>query len=466
MAIYPAAAIFLLIWLLLTLRNADNGLLMAIAVIPFGMFAAIVAGGLSMILAHFLVVLTIGALLTRALSTRHAHVSTRLPPSAIYLSIFAIYSLFSGLILVRLFQGQFLVFPLSVTFHGTLVSTFYPSTMIPLAPNSSNISQTFFIVLSTMFFIALLLVIRRRGLEFVTKGLAWAAGLNALLGLMDLLQLDPILSFVRTADYALNNEHMLGGLSRVIGGYSEAAAFGSVSAALFAYFAMTYLITNKSREGLLALANLCCALLAVSSTAILAIAFAFMLILMHAHIYLRPGISRRFAHHVVIALSGLIIVICLVLMLTPAETFIARMLDSLLFSKGNSMSGLERSAWAKSGLDAFIQTYGLGAGAGSLRSNGFAMVLLGNVGLPGTIAFVMYLWHGIGKPISACTPTQASSFYAGRVSALTLLGSMMVSATGPDPTLLLMATVCVSVIAREQAKTGPYVSPAISMRAA
>lgn len=106
MAIYPAAAIFLLIWLLLTLRNADNGLIMAIAVIPFGMFAAIVAGGLSMILAHFLVVLTIGALLTRALSTRHAPASTRLPPSAIYLSIFAIYSLFSGLILVRLFQGN------------------------------------------------------------------------------------------------------------------------------------------------------------------------------------------------------------------------------------------------------------------------------------------------------------------------------------------------------------------------
>ena len=109
---------------------------------------------------------------------------------------------------------------------------------------------------------------------------------------------------------------------------------------------------------------------------------AFVLILMHAHIYLRAGISRSFAHHLVIAMAGLIIVICLAVLLTPAETFVARMLDTLLFSKSGSMSGLERAAWAKSGLDAFIETYGLGAGAGSLRSNGFATVSYTHLTLP------------------------------------------------------------------------------------
>ncbi|MEY8099548.1 hypothetical protein AB9F29_19360 [Falsihalocynthiibacter sp. S25ZX9] len=449
MVLYPTAIVFLLIWLVLTIRDPDNGLVMAIAVIPFGMFAALRLGGLSIILANLLAVFTIGVLIIRYVGIRHRLSPLRLPMSSVYLWLFAIYALFSALILVRFFAGKFLVFPLSVTFKGSLTSAFYPSTMVSLQPSNSNISQSFYILLTAMFFMTAVLVMRRRGLHFGEKGLAWAAGLNVLLGAMDLAQLDSILAFIRTADYSLNNHHMVAGMARVIGGYSEAAAFGAVSAAFFSYFAMSFLIGNRARDAGLALGNLICALLAFSSTGILSLAAAGILILLHAPVFIKSGMSRQFAQSLVIAAAAAVISICLLLVLTSAETFATKILNSLLFSKGTSMSGLERAAWASGGFDAFYKTWGLGAGAGSLRANGFFAVLLGNVGLPGTLAFTMFLLHGIGAPIQACERSIARPFYAGRVAALTLLASMLVSATGPNPTLLLVSFVCVAVVARE-----------------
>lgn len=451
MVLYPAAAVFVLIWLVLTIRNPDNGLVMAIAVIPFGMFAAIGLGGLSIILANLLVVLTIGVLLIRFASHKQSATQLRLPLSSVYLWLFAIYAIFSSLILVRFFAGQFLVFPLSVTFKGTLISAFYPSTMIPLQPSNSNISQSFYILLTAMFFMVAVLVVRRRGLAFGEKGLAWAAGLNVALGVMDLLQLDSLLAFVRTADYNLNNNHMIAGVPRIIGGYSEAAGFGAASAAFFAYFAMTFLIGYRTRDAFLALANLICAILAFSSTAMLSMAAAAFLILLHAPAFLKSGMSRQFAQSLVIVVALSVIGLCSLLLFPPAEGFITKILDSLLFSKGTSLSGLERAAWAAGGINAFFETWGLGAGAGSLRANGLFAVLLGNVGLPGTLAFALFLLHGIGARIGHCERKVARAFYAGRVAALTLLTSMLASATGPDPTLLLVSFVCITVIARETA---------------
>lgn len=451
MELYPVAAVFVFIWLLLTIRNSDNGLVMAIAVIPFGMFAAFRIGGLSIILSHLIAVLTIGALIIRFFSQRGRAPLVQLPISSLYLCFFSVYAVFSALIIVRIFEGQFLVFPLNVTFNGSLVSAYFPSTMVPLQPSKSNISQSFYVVLSTLFFIAIVLVVRRRGLAFAETGLVWAASLNVLLGAMDLAQLDSILQFIRTADYSLNNHHTIAGVSRIIGGYPEASVFSAVSATFFAYFFTSFLIGHRVRDAVLALANLICALLALSSTGVLSIAVASLLILLHFSVLPRVGMSRQFAQSAVISTAIIVIAIITVFLLTTAKTFTSQVLDILLFSKSTSLSGLERAAWAESGYNAFFQTWGLGAGTGSIRANGLFAVLLGNVGLPGTLAFVMFLVFGVGKSIPACGRNLARTFYSGRVAALTLLSSMLVSATVPDPTLLLVFFVGISSVSRDVA---------------
>ena len=449
MVLYPAAAAFVLIWLLLSFRNVENGLVMTNAVGPFGMFAAGNLGGPSIILANLLAMLTIGVLILRYFSVQQHALAPQVPKAAIYLFLFAAYSLFSGFILVRLFQGQFLVFPMTVTSKGTMVSAFFSSTMVPLRPSNSNISQPFYILLSAMLFWASFVILRRRGPELAERGLVWAATINILLGLMDLFKLDAVLQFVRTADYNLNNEHMVAGVQRIIGGFSEAAGFGALSSALFAYFAVSFLMQNRSRDALLAVGSLICALLALSSTAILSLAMACFLILVHGPVLLKTNISRQFAHFLVIAIAILICAACLMLLMPQSNGLTARVLDTLIFSKGTSLSGLERAAWAQGGLDVFFETWGLGAGAGSVRSNGLFSVLLGNVGLPGTLAFAMFLFHTIARPLPACDVDLSRVFYAGRISALTFFASLLVSATGPDPTLILMVFTCLSIVARE-----------------
>lgn len=452
MTFFPAAGVFLLVWLWSVMRNPVNGVPMVIAVVPFGMFAAVAIGGLSLVLANLLAILTIGALILQWFGGRGARRPLSIPAAGIFLVVFAAYSLFSAFVLVRIFQGQFLVFPMNVTYKSTLVSIFFPSTMVPLRPTKSNIAQSFYILLSSGFFLATVFVLRRKGARFAETGLAWAAGINATLGLLDFLGLDNLLSAVRTADYSLANHHTVAGMARIIGGYSEASAFGASSAALAAYFAMAFLIGRSGRDGLLALVNLACAVLALSSTAFVAIGVGGVVIVLHARTFLARSLSRRAAHLFVIAIAGIVIGLCLLIMLTPFPALFSDLVDRLIFSKQDSLSGMERAAWASAGFDAFSRTWGLGAGAGSLRGSGLASVLLGSVGLPGMLAFLGFLFFAIGKTIETTNPDLFRTYYASRVCALTLLASMFLSATVPDPTLLLMAVTALAVSAREMAE--------------
>lgn len=461
MEIFPAAGVFFAIWLAVMIRNADNGLIFAIAVWPFGMFAAANLGGLSLLIPNLIGVLTIGALLLRRLSWQGPQSAIKIPISGIYLAAFAIYSVFSATVLVRVFQGDFMVFPMNVSTQYTQVSIHFPSTMWPLSPTNSNISQSFYILLSASFFLSCVFVLRRRGPQFAETGLAWAAGVNVLLGVLDLVRLDDLLSLIRTADYTLAKDQTMAGIERVIGGFAEASAFGATSATLASYFAMSYLIGGRFRDGALALGNLVFALLALSTTTFLAIGAGLVIITFHARTFLNRNTSRTAAHLLVVSLAGLVCAICLLVMLTPFLDMASELMDRLLLSKRKTLSGMERGAWAKTSIDAFFHTWGLGAGAGSLRGNGFLTVLLGSVGLPGTVAFMAFFAHTISKPKHFADHDAFRIFYSSRVCALTLFAALFVSATGPDPTLLLMAVMAMAVVARE-VEYDPADAPALA----
>jgi len=212
---------------------------------------------------------------------------------------------------------------------------------------------------------------------------------------------------------------------------------------------MSFSIGKRGRDGFLAVSNLTCAALAFSSTGFLAICAAMAVIVLHSRVFLNRNLSWQAGHFFVISAAFGVVLLCLMVMFTPAPELMSDLLDRLVFSKGNSLSGMERSAWAQAGLETFYRTWGFGAGAGSLRASGLAPVLLGSVGLPGTLAFLGFMLHAVGKPARSNDPEARRVFYASRVSALTLLSSMLVSATGPDPTLMLMAVTAVAVASRE-----------------
>ncbi|MEZ5797654.1 MAG: hypothetical protein R3D63_09445 [Paracoccaceae bacterium] len=451
MALFPAAVIVILLWLVLVIRDPDTGVVATLAVVPMGMFAAANLGGLSILVLHLLAAMTIAVLGMRWMYRSGGHISRAIvTPATGFLLLFALYSLFSAIVLVRYFAGQFLVFPMNVTSTGLAISTFFLSTMTPLAPGSSNIAQSGYILLTCVFFIAALDVFVRRAPRFGEGGLEIAAALNILLGILDLMSLDPLLSVIRTADYSLLNEHNFNGVPRVIGGYSEASGFGTASAAFFGYFITSFLIRRRPGHGWLALGSLVCALMSLSSSGIVAATVACILVLLHGPVYLGRGMSRAFGHWFVIVVSLGFAVLCL-LMLSPAVAkSVESVLDWLIFSKAGSESGLERSAWARAGLQAFVDTNGLGAGAGSLRSNGLAAVLLGSVGLPGTLCFAGFLLTTLLGSRHIADEEDRRVFYAARVTALTLLSALLISATTPNPTVFLVAMAALCTAARKR----------------
>lgn len=448
MTIFPAAIVVLLLWALFSLRDADRGISVAIAVLPFGMFAALEANGLSVLAAHLLAALTLGVFCLRWIIGRVGGV--RVTPAGLWICAFALYALFSATVLVRLFAGEFLVFPMTVDQLGISVSIFFPSTMKPLAPNNSNIAQAGYILLSSLFFLYMCHVLLKRGPHLVMAGMIWAAGLNIALGVMDMIGLDTVLAVIRTADYTLNNEQTILGIPRVIGGFAEAAAFGPVAATLFGFFSMAYMLERRTRDAALATGNGMLAVLSFSTTAFAALFVAVLLLVLHTRHVFGSGVTRTFGHLLVAGLALIVFVAGVAVLTTPLMDLVDGLITDLFVEKSQSASGLERGAWARAAFSACVETWGLGAGAGSLRGSGFASVVLGSVGLPGALMFMVFLWAALGPIPSAGLPIhQLTMLFAARVAALTCLSAMMVSATTPDPTLFLIVTLAISAVSRQ-----------------
>jgi hypothetical protein len=458
--IFPASFVLMAIWLIVMLRMRGGGYALTLAMLPFGMFAAIsfpALGGLSLPAATFLAaIMTAVSMIEYASNLKRAGPPI-LRPATLAFGIFTAYGVFSAFVLVRLFQGQFMVFPLARGRAGVRVDVDFPSTQSPIWPSSANISQTFYILIAFGFFVTMCRWLRARGLNAGEVALAWAAGINIILGIMDILKLDAILTYVRTASYSLHNEQTMAGFNRVIGGFAEPAIFGAASAVFFAYFFASWCQSGRLRDALLGLGNGIFVVLTFSSTGLGAMAVVIALISLRIVTGGGVSLSRTNATIAAASLFSGVAFIALLLAVTPLLDTATELLDRLFFSKLDSLSGRERSAWAASGIEAFVKTWGLGAGVGSLRSNGLVPVLLGNVGLPGLLAFIAFLWFTIGQSAARIVDPEARRILScARLGAVALLTSMMLSATVTDPSIMLIVCCAMATVARE---TGAVLAP-------
>ena len=211
---------------------------------------------------------------------------------------------------------------------------------------------------------------------------------------------------------------------------------------------MLYIAGRRSRDLWLAVGNLVLSAMSFSTTAYVALFVAVVLVVVQAR-RLLVGMSRTFGHLLVTACAAVIFGGVCALILTPAADTTGDVFTNLFFEKSASNSGLERGAWARSAFDAFVQTLGFGAGVGSLRGNGLASVLLGSVGWPGTLAFIGFLWAAVGPVYSFRGVEMFGVFSAARVMVLIVLSGQLVSATTPDPTLLLVIFAALAAVLRQ-----------------
>jgi hypothetical protein len=147
--------------------------------------------------------------------------------------------------------------------------------------------------------------------------------------------------------------------------------------------------------GALALASLVLVVLSTSSTGLAGTPPV--LLILYATALMRLGVhpSRPFSSAAVMCAPLLVLAVILAAQLDDeASKPIRDYLDALIFSKSTTDSGITRNSWNTIALQNFFDSYGLGVGLGTVRTSSFPIALLSNVGVPGTIFYLLFAASG------------------------------------------------------------------------
>jgi hypothetical protein len=331
-------------------------------------------------------------LLWRAFRERRPEASLRnVSKSTFWISALSLWGVLSALAVPRLLAGRMQI--LTVDRSGGNVAAI----LLPLSPVSGNITQSGYALGGALTFIAArrLLSAEGRLTVFRDAGL-WLAALNCLAAVINLaefyLGLPSLLVWVRTANYAIFDSYEEAGLMRVQGTFSETSAFAAFTLPLFAFCLRLWLSRVRSQySGFLALASLGLLLISTSTTAYAALSLYLLgcSAALLARVYLQGRLQRARALIGWATVLGL--AVGAVALLAPQVfTRVANFAELTVLSKMQSSSGVERNSWNQHAWSNFLDTYGLGVGLGSARASGFALVLLSNVGLFGTLMFLAF----------------------------------------------------------------------------
>lgn len=460
MQIFPIGFLVLAVWCVIVWRNADRAVAFSLVLVPFGMLAVmrLPIGGMTPLASHVIAVLSI-CLLVIGLPFRRAGGVPYVPIAAIPLLLFAVYACFASTVLVRFFTDEFLVFPPGRYTSGVLVSNNFAARLSPLRPTPSNISQTAYLLLSVGFFLAVADVVQRRGAAYLVSALRIAAVVNICLGLINLVQLDFLLAPFRTADYNLLDTHTVAGVTRLVGGFAEASAFGPVSAVFAAFFLVLGYIGDRPRDVVIGAVNAGWAILSLSTTGYLCLGVLALFFVLRGLRTFVLAIDHRgaFALLASTALAGAVVLLSIssgILGELPGAV-----IDNLFFNKAQSNSGLERSAMARQGLVTFAESGGVGVGVGTVRANGFISALLAATGLPGLF---LVLWFIKASFFDGTVHPHGYNFALRRASqaaALVSFAAAAVSSFSVDPGFIVVLLAVLSVSARSQ-DSSPVAVPA------
>lgn len=351
---------------------------------------------------------------------------------------FVFYAVASAIALPRIFKNRMDVVPMRPAGLKSLYDAF------PLEATSQNTTTAVYIVGTLLLAICTFVAVRQPGgvVRFVKASVILVL-IHAMLGILSALPnvpvLPSILGFFRNGSYA-QVEQSIGGYVRIAGIMPEASTYASFGFSWFAFVMELWLRDVMPRRtgpaaALMAVVLIC----STSSTAYVSLA-AYVLILA-VRMLAFPG---AFKFRTVLWIVGFsfagVLFGCLMAVLNPAlaDNLLA-ILQRVTLNKANSSSGLQRVFWAKQGLSAFQNSYGLGIGVGSFRSSSFLTAVLGSVGLIGSSTMLCYL-------VVVFNPLRGTTYYrpadaigsvgvaAGWAAMLTLV-PLSISWPSPDPGL-------------------------------
>jgi hypothetical protein len=433
----------------------------------FGAAAAVLIGGANIQPAHLFLGFVAATVLTRRREAAHALRAIRMPEPGFWLMCLVIYGVVTGFVMPRLFAGSTPIVPLGVSEYADTGST------VPLGPVSSNFTQSVYLIADLVCFTMIVAVASTQaGFVAITGALvAYAAG-NALFALLDLgtyfTNTQWLLEFIRNARYTLHIEEEVSGLKRIVGSFTEASAFAGSTLGALGFVGTLWLCGYRPLlTGTLAAASLVLVVLSTSSTGLAGTPPV--LAILYATALMRRGInlSRPFSSAVLMCAPLLIVIAILALQLDeemakPIRDYI----DTLILSKSTSASGVERGAWNTIALQNFFDSYGLGVGLGTARTSSFPVALLSNVGVPGTIFYLLFAASAFGRQHGTPRTFPADVRLAARNACLGLIiGAIFAGSTVEQGLLFyVLAGLACAVPERNTAGLSPGLSRPIGAR--
>lgn len=353
------------------------------------------------------------------------------PPDFWLWSLIA-WSVLAAMLLPTLFQGETMVMTVDRSTGSQAVM------LIKAKRTPGNVTQTVYMLGGGVLFTAVRSALHSRKRQLRMANAVLLVGvLNIVAAIINLaefyLPIPSILSGLRTASYASFDNAAVNGLVRIQGTFSEASTFAGFTMPIFAFSTQLWFGQYRPRlSGAVALVSLLLLALSTSTTAYAgtALYLGLLAITMARHALLRG--AKRYGFSLLFAALTAPIAAWLVVSLLPSLTDgISDMVERMVFSKLDSSSGKERSAWNWHAFQNFIDTFGVGIGTGSARASSYPLSLLSNLGVLGALCFAGFLSTLLAMPNARLKPEVAVVNAAARhalliyLIALTLAGTVI-----------------------------------------
>lgn len=197
--------------------------------------------------------------------------------------------------------------------------------------------------------------------------------------------------FLYTVDgWSIGNQQVVGTFSRINSVFLEPSTFSTYLVGIFAFLLVWWVKRPSWLVVPALLGTICAMLLTTSTTGYLG------LVLLPLFVLLGFGMAQVFVGgfldkplFAIAILIALVIWVAAVVVLGSAD--MQELLDLVLAEKSGGESFRNRLEADLQSLEIFSRTYGLGLGLGSNRPSSFASLLLSNLGLLGSLAFIMFM---------------------------------------------------------------------------
>ncbi len=348
---------------------------------------------------------------------------------------FVIYSILTALLLPRAFAGIVEVIPIAgADLTGASL----------LAPRSGNLTQTAYMLVSYLTAVAFAVIGSRRDVRrhYLLALLVGGAAL-IITGVVDLVcnraGLSALLDPFRTASYTLLTDVEAAGTKRVVGFTPEASAFGGlcVSAASAILFlrplyreGVPRLAATAVLLGLLTMGVLSTSATAYVGCGVLACVYLFDLTrrFLDRRAFGRDILGWEITLLAVVALVAFAVAVLVPERLAP----LVDLFDKVILQKSASYSYYQRSMWTQIGWQAFLDTGGLGAGLGSLRTSSWVISILGSTGIFGGLLLLGFFLQKLLQRTSRLSREDAAFASALKLSLLPYLAMNQFGGMIPD----------------------------------